>query len=729
MIGHPSGLELSRFADGELTGKRQRRVARHLESCTRCRERVAFYRSLRAAAREPASGDVEPPVPPADLAEDVLRRRAAGERIDLGADLRRDGERPGDERHRSLPPPAAGVGRPDHPWRTAIGVAACLLLLAVACVLIIRTPKAAAGHSQLVFAPELPAPGTTIDIRYTPNFELAGYDSLRLRVRARTRRTPNPSQNGVIGALRTVTLYPAEDGTYRGRVRVAPDEVYLAAAVEDPAGEHVDTNLGRLWSLLVADGTGTPATASLESEYRVIERDDFLRATKWASEVTERYPHNPLGWAIRYYHDARVAPAANADSLRAFHEAKLRELLAERADRPSQVDDLVWLTSYARWLGDVRLRDSLFAEVRARDPDDFTTINWRTYQATGSAPRSDFRLEQLETLWKETGAASPVLVRFGLSAAASAHDTAAVERWIERGLSTPGITAGSLASDLDETEYAAERAELRDTWIGQMHDWGDDRRPLGMSVPEFRLARNTRIRREVGRMARDVALSGDTAGAMPLLKWAASDAWRPEMLEPYVARLLATGDTATALAPIGVLMADPVDGDSAASRYDAVVERHVDDPAFFARQSREEYGQRVREHLALHYRFPADTHLSFVGGTTERAGDVLRGQPTIFFLFDTRLARRGRTVRTFARRMTDGAGRDLQGIVVVQTSGGPLPEEIAGAPILVIDDRGYEIAQRLRNFALSGYVVVDRDLTVVASTDDLDTALRVAGAL
>lgn len=724
MIGHPSGLELSRFADGELAGKRQRAVANHLESCARCRERVAFYRSLRAAASEAAPEGAGHPAPPEGLADAVLERRAAGERIDLDADRWRDGER-----HRSAPGHAGEGAGAGHPWRTIIGVAACLLLLAVACVLIVRTPKASAGHSQLDFAPELPEPGSTIDVRYSPNFELAGYDSLRLRVRARTRRTPNPSKNGVVGALRTVTLYPAEDGSYRGRVRLTPDEIYVAAAVEDFSGEHVDTNLGRLWSLLVDGGSGTPATASLESEYRVIERDNFVRATKWAADVTQRYPDNPLGWAIRYYHDARIAPSGNSDSLRAFHHAKLRELIAERQDRPADVDDVVWLFSYARWLGEERLRDSLFAETRTLDPGDHATINWRTYLAAASSPRPEYRLIRLEALWQETRSSVSILIRFGLNTAAAAHDTAAVERWIERGLSTPGITAGSLASDLDETEYASERAELRNTWIEQMHEWSDDDRPLGMSVAEFKLDRNTRIRREVGRLARDVALSGDTAGAMPLLKWAASDAWRPEMLEPYVERLLATGDTATALASIGVLMADPVGGETAARRYAPVVDHRVADPEFFLRESREEYEERVRAHLTLHYRFPADTHLSFVGGATERAGDVLRGRPTVFFLIDTRLGNAAESVRTFARRMTDGVGSDLQGIVAVQTSGAPLPGTIADAPILVIDDRGYEIAQRLRDFSVSGYAVLDRDLNVVATTGDLDTALRVAGAL
>jgi hypothetical protein len=689
---------------------------------------VAFYRSLRAAANEAAPEETEQLAPPAGLADAVLERRAAGERVDLGHDRAAEGGRPGDERHRSVPGRAGEGTGSDHPWRTVIGVAACLLLLAVACVLIIRTPKAAAGHSQLDFAPELPEPGSTIDVRYAPNFELAGYDSLRLRVRARTRVTPRPSRTGVIGELRTTTLRPADDGSYIGRLIVGDDEVYLAAAVEDFSGEHVDTNLGRLWSLLVGADDGKPGTAALEGEYRMIEHGDFVRATAWAVDVTERYPDNPLGWAIRYYHDARIAPAANTDSLKTFHRQKLRELIRRRADRAADVEDLGWLFTYARWLGEDQLRDSLLAAAEAVDAKNYTVVSWRSFDTYGASTAAE-RSDRLETLWEDSGGSNDMLVRAGLSAAAAVHDTAALRRWIDRGLSTPGIGAGALASRLDNTEFAAERAELRKLWIEQVHNWGEAERPLDMSVSEFKLERNKRIRRDVGRLARDVALSGDTAGAMPLLKWAAEDAWRPEMLEPYVERLLAIGDTTTALPSLGVLMADPVDGEAATRRYAPVVERHIEDPAAFARQSRDEYGQRVRASLALHYRFSADTHLSFVGGTTERAGDVLRGQPTIFFLIDTRLGSAAEAVATFARRMTDGDGSDLQGIVVVQTSGGPLPEAISEASILVIDDRGYEIAQRLRRYSSDGYAVLDRDLNVVAATGDLDTALRIAGGL
>jgi anti-sigma factor RsiW len=75
--GHPEGLALSRFADADLPARRRNEVARHLDACGSCRVIVEQYREIRACVRELT--DPEPP----DVADAVLRRRAAGERIEL----------------------------------------------------------------------------------------------------------------------------------------------------------------------------------------------------------------------------------------------------------------------------------------------------------------------------------------------------------------------------------------------------------------------------------------------------------------------------------------------------------------------------------------------------------------------------------------------------------------------------------------------------------------------
>lgn len=712
MIGHPSGLRLSRFADGELTGKRERDVTRHLESCARCRERVSFYRELAEAARE--SEDM-PDVTVPGVADEVLRRRAAGERVEAGAG----------------PGSSAATRRrsPEHPRLVALAIAACLILVAVASGVLLRAPEAAAGHSELGFSPGMPTAGSTVEVRYTPSFDLAGYDSLRLRVRGRTRRTPYPARTGVIGDPRAATLYLAGDGTYVGQLRVEPDEVFLAAAVEDFTGEHLDTNLGRLWKVLVAGEDGTPTTASLESEYRVLEASNWAQATEWAAGVTEKFPDDPLGWALQYYHDSRVAPVANTDSLRAFHRAKLRALIAERRDRPADVEGVVWLSIYARTLGEQALQDSLFAELGELDPDDYSRVMWLAFGPGFDSLGTPGSLDHLETVWTRSDGTNDVVAGQALRIAGLAHDTNAVETWIARGLAVPALNGDGLAATLDDTEFAAERARLRRMRVNELHEQEDADRPLDMTVSEFEQSRNLQIRRVVARLARDVELAGDTTGAMPLLKWAAGDAWQPEMLEPYVAHLLAVGDTTTALPAIGVLCADPVAGDAAARRFAPILTRHVDDPDGFARDSEAEYARRVRAGLAVHHRFPAATHLPFIDGTTERAGDVMAGRRTIFFMLEASGSSVDEKINTFARRMTDGAGRDLLGIVLLHTRGGQLPDSLGDAPILTIYDRNYEIAQRLRKFVVEGYAVLDRDLTVVATTYELDTALRVAGGL
>ncbi|MGD8495943.1 MAG: zf-HC2 domain-containing protein [Gemmatimonadales bacterium] len=74
---HPEGLELSRFADADLPARRREEIARHLETCGACRAVVEQYRDIRVRVRE-----LSEPEPP-DVASEVLRRRAEGERVDL----------------------------------------------------------------------------------------------------------------------------------------------------------------------------------------------------------------------------------------------------------------------------------------------------------------------------------------------------------------------------------------------------------------------------------------------------------------------------------------------------------------------------------------------------------------------------------------------------------------------------------------------------------------------
>lgn len=77
---HPTARTLQRYADGDAVGRDRARVIRHLPSCQRCRDRVAFSRDVAAAARALTAP------PPRETLARVLAERALGERLILPAD-------------------------------------------------------------------------------------------------------------------------------------------------------------------------------------------------------------------------------------------------------------------------------------------------------------------------------------------------------------------------------------------------------------------------------------------------------------------------------------------------------------------------------------------------------------------------------------------------------------------------------------------------------------------
>lgn len=711
---HPSGPALSRFADGELEGWRHRRIARHVETCVRCRKTVAFIREVTAAMDEPATSERN------GLAEDVLRRRHAGERVALwtpeaGADA-------GDP---EITPIAKRAGPA---WRLGFGIAAVFVLLALAGIYLFEAPPAAAGHSELEFAPALPVSGATVSVRYRPAAFLAGYDSLRLRVRTRSRETPFPSRTGVIGDLRTLTLHRSEDGTYEGRFRIEPGELFVAAAVEDFSGEAVDTNLGRLWDVLVADEGGKPSIEALESRYRVLEADNFVQAVGSARELTERYPDNPFGWALLHYYQSHARPFPMPDSLEAFHEAKLRELIAAQAGRPEDVEEVIALFDYARRQGDAGLRDSLFAVAKRLAPGHHRVLEWEQVQlsrATSGDPGAYLR--EIESLWNRSDSTSDYVVRASLWQAGRAGDEAAVRRWIDRGLRVPALNPGTLASDLDPYEFAApDRVRLRRERLRELETSGDESRPLTESVDEFRLARLERIRRMRALLARDLAVTGDTAGALALLREAARDAWQPDLVELYAELLLAAGDTAAAVPLVGLLSVDPVSGPELSARYRNLLD-DVDDPEAFARRSAAELRRRVRASEWLDRRLPGHTTLHLADGTTTTAEERLAGTPSIIVFFQPEDPGIAERLAERRRRAAEVLPTGVQLLFVAEGPNAEVSEEIP-ADELVYDPE-QTIAQHLRAFYVLGAVVLDADLTASVRPADFESALRIAGSL
>lgn len=712
---HPSGLDLSRYADGELDVRRARGIAEHLEACIECRRYVEFIHELAGAARGLPADDVDEPALERDddLAAEVLRRRRAGERVAL-----------------KVPRTAAGDGRGHGggpftaAWRFGLGIAAALVLLALAGVYLFEAPPVAAGHSELDFGTELATPGSTLQIEYTPAVFLAGYDSLRLRVRSRGTDTPYPGHAGVIGDLREVALMRGSDGKFHGSLTVEPGELFLAASVEDFSGTDVDANLGRLWDVMVS-GDSVPSTAALESRYRVLEAVNWVQATAWVKDLARRYPANPLSWAMLWRYEDRITPASPSDSLIAFHRAKLRELIGLQTEQGTTPTDLRILRAYARWLGEQTLADSLLVELARRDPDNTAVV-----ATTLPDPKNGKAawLERADSVWASSEKTDDNLVISALFVAGEANDSIAVQRWVDRGRQLPYLSPGTMAARLDPYDFTAGiRVRLREEWLQQLREAGEESRPLDQSVPEFDAWRRDQVRRTESALGRDLAVAGRTAASRVILSSVAESAWQPTVLGPYANFLLATGDTTTALDVVALLVADPVSGSVARTRFASLLKAHVDNADDFVRKGRIEYRRRVEQGVHFDLRLPANTRLHFVDGTTTTVGDRLAGSTTMMVLFEPEVPGLEDRIGELLERVSSVPA--AEGLQVLLVSKRPSPGLTGGfGATNLLTDENLDLTQRLHAWGTEDLVLVNRQLDAI-KLSTLDEALRIGIAI
>lgn len=689
---HPSGLALSQFVDGDLPPARRGKIARHLERCDECRATVDFYRRLSSVAKKPR--DIAVP----DVAERVLRRRreleSSGDAVLVG-----DRSRVATNRRLAL----------------AASVAAALLIGGY----LVLAPTATAHRSALRFDTSLPRSGDVVEVEYSPTSFLADADSLRLRIRARSAETPFPRQ-GVIGELRTATLHRNDAGRFEADLVVRPGDVYLAAAVEDFAGENVDTNLGRLWDVLVADSSGQPSTAALESKYRVLEPYNWVAASAWAGEAAQRYPENPFGWTLLYIHQTGAGSLPLSDSLAALHRQRLEELSAQAGDLTAE--ELGWLAFYATMQGDTFLEETLLARLADVEPDHPSVIDRRVERAMQEC-ESDRRclLARLEAISRDSARPTELLTRIGVSTAAAVGDSARLRTWLERAGQVPENRPASLARLLDRFDQAvAERVELRRARIAELANADDTDRPLRSTRREYRDQVATSLRSTRAELAVDLAIVGDTAGALEAFALAAESAWRPDILRPYVDLLIATGDTASAVPVVGLLLADPLFGETAGSTYATLP---IVPELRSAQQA--EYRRRVRDSAVPGGRLPARLSLPLLGGETLPAGE-LSGSPTVLFVWEPDLPRAADRLKEFDE-VDPGlwARYDIRRLILTHAADPAMP--VDGGPAVVLDPE-YELSQHLGAYRLSSFVVLDPELRVVGQTVDAASAFRIASA-
>ncbi len=707
VIGHPRNLTLSRYVDGGLSPAARGRVEAHLRMCHGCRETVDFLRDVGEAAREarePSGAQVP------DVADEVIRRRAQGERVALDV--------------------------PAWAWAPGPGVlraAAAILLLALggAAVILTLAPSASASRSELAFTPDAPAAGERIEVQYSPAYYLADEDSLRLRARARRTDTPYP-RGGVIGELRVATLHRIADGTFTGSIWLEPDDVFLAAVVEDFDARNVDTNFGELWELFVRTEDGAPSTAALESRYRTLEPYNWVMATAWAEEITERWPENPFGWALLYFHESRTRGEALPDSVVGFHRRKLAELVEAQPSSEETVDDLAWLAAYARFIGDSRSRSHLLGRLAELDPNHPEVIDQRVIQALSESERDPrVLLDLLEVVWSTSDGTNELLGRVALETAVSVNDVNAVRSWLARAREVEEITATQILDIIEPLiELAPLRAVILQGELVSLESAPEELRPLRSTRDEYGQDLASELLETQIALARSLVDAGNLEAAAPVTMRIVDVVWKPEDVQPVADLLLATGDTMTAIALLGLLIADPIEGSEAFQEHGSMLMATGADSAALLNIASERLSERVISSLSSPRIVPDGTNVSLIDGSTTTAGEYFGGRPTVLLMWWADVGRAAEMLDEFEALAAEPWVTDrIRAAVVAARPQTADLEELGRLELPAILDRDYELAESLRAFAAPMYVVLDSKGRVRATIEEASTAFRIAHQL
>lgn len=523
-LRHPSWADLNRFADGELSPSRQRQVSEHLAGCSRCRREVAFVRQAGQLARS-----LETPPVPEEILDRVLERRAEGDRVLL---------------------PLESPGARPAPRRRILPAAAAALVLLVA-GLFATTGLLEADHGGLRIEPERPTAGELLTVHYDGAFEFASDEFLTLKARYRT-------ENGRVWEQIAGILERGDDGVFTTSLALPDSVVYATFAVEDLAGDNLDSNNGRLWDIVVFGDGGRPTAAALWERFLDVQMNS-LPALETAVQLTEQYPDSPRGWALRFVMELETS-ARNADSARAAHKDRFRRLERSLTERPpSDPDELAAMAYYGAQLGETASAEFWLLQAERAGADGAILFIARSFLlwTDTTRTRSD-ALPRVEALWQKAPFEIAQLAELGWRTALEAGDWQEVLRWLPRYRNARG--ALQLAAIIDELQ-ARFPAEQVITWAQEAADallLAPTHRPMHRVAWLHTRYMNEVRQKALGHLAALARETGRLEAAHSLARQGLTLAWETEALESIGATLLEIGDTANAAEAFARAAADPM---------------------------------------------------------------------------------------------------------------------------------------------------------------------------
>jgi hypothetical protein len=530
---HPSHQTLSCYIDEELTEARHSEVDEHLEGCLRCRREVDFMAEVQRGLREIAK-----PRPPRDVLEHILERREAGERIIL--------------------PTAWASPRRLKPAVPAVTAVAAALFAAAVGLMLLDSREAAAGASGMEFSPSNLAYTHEIEIEYRTAGALAGEP--KLRVRGRYLTADDDIRFGAGGSFVSADLWPGEDGTFQGTLRLPGSAVYAQFAVEDEDGEYVDHNGYLSWDLVAEYEDGRPKFEALWQRARAFQERDRQEAYESIKRLTELYPDRVEGWSARYGYERAAIASVLTRPLESRHRSKFAGFLEQASRGALSATELGALVDYARRLGDRPAVEMVASELQRLYPSDPIAVGERVVRLRESLRgEPQAMLRELEREWERVGPTQPLLVEDAYEAATKTRDPAAIRQWTDRLVALEPSRTPIIARDLEGIPsvrpYVAEliRVELR-----RLEEAPEISRPLHLGVSEYR-DENRRLRHDLlARLGRMLVAEGRVEAGVDTLLLAAETGWDPELFAELGALSASRGDVTTARRYSALAAVDPL---------------------------------------------------------------------------------------------------------------------------------------------------------------------------
>ena len=500
--------------------------------------------------------------------------------------------------------------------------------------------EASGPSGALRFSPAAPRPGSQVAVTYAPGRILA--DEGRLVLRAHFRTPDDDLYNGGLRNHRMAVMERQSADNFTAEFTLPDSVVYVAFAVEDTLGQHLDANDGKLFELLVHGTDGKPLYHAL-----IQRAHDFAgRYWKTGHESVRRamqlYPDSLGGWGLLRFYERVALGSGGGDSLLTWHRRNLDGIHSRYSDQsPLDPESIAAIQDYAQSVADSAKVEFWTSRMLSEARGTYMTEQKRamsTYLAWHEDRNAEEAISAFEYYWPDARGKGTQIAEFALAVSIESGDLAAVDRWTERMIEDDERGQFFIANRLARLPERRERAlalALQAIPTGQPVAASSkglvlaEGRALNKTVREYARSHARARAASMNAYSRVLESAGRLDAALEAIQEAASESVNPDLFRRLADLRLAQGDSTGAAEAYATVAADPGTSGSEADSMAVVVGLLPDGPQW------QRLLAAVRDQI--HPRVLADTvswspqpsRVRDTEGNRRSLFELLAGRPTV----------------------------------------------------------------------------------------------------